>query len=288
MNKHHSISPTALITGASNGIGLELTRMLLQEGWHVAVLVRSDMPADDPLLQQKTRDGELRVYKADLADFTALRRALTSIKQKEAKLDALFNNAGGSFPKLLYSKQGRELHYELQTVVPYIIVQELKPLLLAGALRTVVNTSSNVASLVKTFDPAALDRPAAFRKLFGPYAATKLALSLWTEALAPQLAAEGITVVSADPGGTNTLRKGNSSGLPFVVRTMMKLLFPPPSVGAARLYEAGFGERRGRPGELLIKGRPATLKFSEHGQHVLRLVDTIYRSEYAAVEAKLS
>ncbi|MCD1258449.1 SDR family NAD(P)-dependent oxidoreductase [Paenibacillus athensensis] len=285
MNNNHSSAPAALITGASSGIGLELARKLLQEGWQVAALVRSDLPADDPLLRAKALEGQLRVYKADLADFSSLRAALAEIKHKETKLDALFNNAGGSFPQLLYSKQGRELHYELQTVVPYIILQELKPLLLAGARRTVVNTSSNVVVMVKAFDPATLAQPTSFKKLFGPYATTKLALSLWTEAIAPQLAAEGITVVSADPGGNNTLRKGNSSGLPVIVRAMMKLIFPPPGVGAARLFDAGFGEQRGRPGELLIKGKPTKLKFGQQGQRVLQLVDTIYRETYKDAKA---
>lgn len=47
------------------------------------------------------------------------------IKKKETKLDALFNNAGGSFSNLRFSPQGRELHYEIQTVVPFIITMEL-------------------------------------------------------------------------------------------------------------------------------------------------------------------
>ncbi|MFD2876985.1 hypothetical protein ACFTAO_14975 [Paenibacillus rhizoplanae] len=60
----------------------------------------------------------------------------------------------------------------------------------------------------RRFDPATLERPAKFAKLTGPYADTKLALSLWTAELAPALAAEGIMIRSADPGGNNTMRSG--------------------------------------------------------------------------------
>lgn len=102
----------ALITGASAGIGLELTRKLLSEDWQVIALNRSGFPEDDTNIQNAIRKGSLRIYKTeDLADYASLRRTLEEIKSKERRIDILFNNAGGSFPELSYSKQGREKHY---------------------------------------------------------------------------------------------------------------------------------------------------------------------------------
>ncbi|MNG07087.1 hypothetical protein D3C84_903740 [compost metagenome] len=122
-----------------------------------------------------------------------------------------------------------------------------------------------------------------FRKLFGPYASTKLALSLWTRALAPLLEPEGITIRSADPGGNNTLRQGNGSGLPFYLRPIMKLLFPPPTRGASLLYEAALDQQGGSNGAYLKKGRVAELKYTEHGRRVLDKVDAIYNREYRQI-----
>lgn len=122
-----------------------------------------------------------------MSDFTSLWAALEQIKNKEQKIDLLFNNAGGSFPELMYSKHGRELHYELQTVVLYIITMELKTLLKNGTLKRVVHTSTNAFNTMKRFDPETLDSPAQNKMFFGPYAASKLALSLWTQELAPHL-----------------------------------------------------------------------------------------------------
>lgn len=120
----------ALITGANAGIGLELTRKLLAEDWQVVALNRSGFPADDVNIQKSIKNGWLRIYKTtDLADFASLRGTLEEIKGKEQRIDILFNNAGGSFPELSYSTQGREKHYELMTVVPYIILMELKDIL---------------------------------------------------------------------------------------------------------------------------------------------------------------
>ncbi|KOP68511.1 hypothetical protein AMS62_27175 [Bacillus sp. FJAT-18019] len=59
--------------------------------------------------------------------------------------------------------------------------------------------------------------------------ASTLALSLWTEAVAPQLAKEGIRIRSDDLGSNNTLRKGKSSELPLIVIPLMKLFFSAPT-----------------------------------------------------------
>lgn len=271
----------ALITGANAGIGLELTRKLLSEGWQVAALIRSDFPADDALIGRAANGGRLRTYQAsDLSDFDSLKRTLDEIKTEETYIDVLFNNAGGSFPELLFSKQGRELHYELMTVVPYIILMELQELLTNSRHKTVINTSSAVANMAKKFDPDSLDRPKTFRKLLGPYAASKLALSLWTQAVAPELAKEGIKIRSVDPGSNNTARKSTSSGLPWFVKPLMKLFFQPPAYGAGRLYDGAFGPSRDLSGVYLVKGIAKDLNYTEFAQKVLDKVKTVYEREY--------
>ncbi|OKP72211.1 short-chain dehydrogenase [Paenibacillus helianthi] len=271
---------TALITGANNGIGLELTRKMLAEGWQIIALIRSGFPIEDPFFTGAAKSGQLRIYKADLSDFTTLRRALNEIKSKEQRIDLLFNNAGGSFHELSNSKQGREMHFDLQTVAPYLITMELKALLQKGQLKTVVNTSSNAFMTMKRFNPDSLEHPTEFKKLFGPYAASKLALSLWTHELAPQLAAEGILIRSADPGGNNTIRSGKNSGLPFWLKPIIKLFFPHPSHGAGLLYNAALGQHSKQPGVFLMKDRITELKFPDHSAAVLAKVRAIYEQEF--------
>lgn len=276
----------ALITGANAGIGLELTRKLLADHWQVAALNRSDFPAKDPDMQKALDDGRLRVYKTgDLSDYESLRRTLEAVKRKERRLDILFNNAGGSFPELRYSRQGRELHYELMTVVPYIILMELKELLLAGRYKTVINTSSSALKYTKELSVESLERPASFRKLLGPYASSKLALSLWTEAAAPQLGKDGIKIRSVDPGGNNTLRKGKNSGLPFFIKPLMKLFFAPPTSGAGRLYDGALGEHAKATGVFLMKGQIAKLKFKDQAPRILERVQRIYENEYLVLNS---
>jgi NAD(P)-dependent dehydrogenase (short-subunit alcohol dehydrogenase family) len=272
----------ALITGASSGIGLALTHRLLAEDWQVIALIRSGFAEEDPLIRESVSKTRLRIYKADLADFGSLRAALHGIKAREEKIDVLFNNAGGSIPELRFSKQGRELHFEVQTLVPYILLMELKEHLRRGTLKAVINTSSNAFKFAERFDPNTLERPAHFKLLFGPYAATKLAVTLWSREIAPQLAADGIKIRSVDPGGSNTLRRDNASGLPFSVRMLMKLFFPPPSRGASRLYEGALGETRDASGVYVSNGKVKELGLVEQGRKVLEKVSAIYAREFAA------
>lgn len=271
----------ALITGASAGIGLELTRKLLSEDWQVIALNRSDFPEDDMSIRNAIKSGSLRIYKTeDLADYASLKRTLDEIKGKERRIDILFNNAGGSFPELSYTKQGREKHYELLTVVPYIVLMELKELLKTGRLKTVINTSSSASKYTKEFSVEILEHPKTFRKLIGPYATSKLALSLWTQAIAPELAKDDILIRSVDPGGNNTLRKGKNSGLPLVVKWLMKLFFSPPAHGANKLHEGALGEHRNKTGVFLVKGQVSGLKFMDQARNVLERVQAIYEHEF--------
>ncbi|MGF7035587.1 NAD(P)-dependent dehydrogenase (short-subunit alcohol dehydrogenase family) [Paenibacillus mucilaginosus] len=280
MNKYQH-EHIALITGSSAGIGLELTRKLLSENWHVVAVNRSDFPADDMIIHNAVKSGSLRIYKTDdLADFASLRLTLEEIKSKERRIDILFNNAGGSFPELSYSKQGREKHYELMTVVPYIILMELKELLKISRLKTVINTSSSALKFTKEFSIEVLEHPKTFRKLLGPYATSKLALSLWTQAIASQLAKDNIKIRSVDPGGNNTLRKGKQSGLPVLVEVLMKLFFSPPTLGANKLYEGALGKHHHESGVFLLKGRVAELKFKDQAQDVLERIQAIYEHEF--------
>lgn len=273
----------ALVTGANAGIGLALTKKLLAGRWQVAAVIRSDFPADDPDIREAIRRGWLRTYQtADLADFAGLRRVLEEIKAKERRIDVLFNNAGGSFPELSYSAQGREKHYDLMTVAPYIILMELMESLKNGRLKTVINTSSAAFKYTKALSIDILERPKTFRKLLGPYAASKLALSLWTQAVAPHLLKHGIRIRSVDPGGNNTLRKGKKSGLPVVVKALMKLFFSPPTQGADRLYEGALGEHRTKTGVYLQKGRGTELTHQDQAKSVLERMHTIYEREFLA------
>lgn len=92
----------ALVTGANSGIGLELTKKLIENDWEVVALIRSGFPLEERELQHKIHQQVIRIYRTDLADFKKLKSALEQIKEQEPKLDALFNNAGAVFRSCIF------------------------------------------------------------------------------------------------------------------------------------------------------------------------------------------
>lgn len=143
-----------------------------------------------------------------------------------------------------------------------------------------MNTSSTAFRMMKKFDLGTLERPASFKKLFGPYAASKLALSLWTAEAAPSATVDGIRLLSVDPGGNNTLRSDKTSGLPFYIKPVMKLFFSHPSRGASLLHDAVLGSVKHDSGAFLVNNKAARLRFQEQGPAVLQRVHEIYEKDY--------
>lgn len=275
----------ALVTGANSGVGLELTKKLLVEGFEVVALTRSDFPVDDVTIIQAVESSRLRKYRCDFSDFESLKRKLQEIKSKEGKIDVLFNNAGVSLGDYQYTPQQREIHYEVNVVVPYIILRELTDLLRKGELKTVVNTSSNALLFVKKFDPTTLaKRTDKFVALFGAYAESKLALSLWTEAISTELAADGIEIRSVCPGPNQTPMTG-SSAMPWWLGWAVNIFFLHPRVGGGRIYNAAFKPKlQGKSGVFVNVDKVESFKFGEHKEAVLKDLSRIYEEEFLKKE----
>ncbi|MBP1991610.1 SDR family NAD(P)-dependent oxidoreductase [Paenibacillus eucommiae] len=277
---NNSWNKTACITGANSGIGLELTKRLLAENWRIIALNRSLFPENEQGIKEAIHQGQLTLYRADLSDFIQLKAVLGRVKSEVNAIDVLFNNAGISLSGPEVSKQGREIHYEVNSVVPYIIVMELKSLLMQGAMKTIINTSSNASLMVKQFDSETWGQVQKFRKLLGPYASSKLALSLWTEQAALRFAEESIRMISVCPGPNKTPMT-MSDGMPAFMRPFVHLLFQKPIKGASRLYEAAFEPRYNRSsGAFLVKGKPVQPPFAQHGPALLAQIDAIYRQVF--------
>jgi len=271
-----------MVTGANSGIGFELTKKLLRENWSVIALIRSDFTVNEPVINEAISKNQLRIYKVDISDLKSLKSALLQIETAEPSIDVLFNNAGVGNNSLQYSPQGRELHYEVNTVAPYIITMSMKDLLKRGVEKTVINTSSNILLTVKKFDLTELENPTGFKKLFGIYALSKLALTLWTKELSKTLKAEGIEIRSVCPGGNKTQMTG-SNGMPFLLKWVAKFLFKHPEIGAKKVFDA-YEKHRGITGDFIEKGKNTSTKFSEMSRSILSKMDEIYKQEYLPLD----
>jgi NAD(P)-dependent dehydrogenase (short-subunit alcohol dehydrogenase family) len=259
---------TAVITGANSGIGLALTNILLDQGWNVAALVRQSMP-DLPRLRAAISSGTLRMYTGDLADAASRRTALTQLEAQGSRIDTIFNNAGVSTGSLIYASTGRELHFEVNTIAPYVVVDMLAPRLQPGG--TIVNTSSDAVFFVRRYDPENLSHPQHFRRVAGPYGHSKLALTLWSQALAPTLAKREQRILSVSPGPIATpLMKG--PGMPSWMRLLAQFTIKSPEFGANCLLNAVEGSYPS--GSFMMKQRIKTIPFGSEAEQTLQVVAT--------------
>src|SRR4029450_6520274 len=129
--------PTALITGASRGIGREVARTLASEGWHVLAGVRSPKSAP-PGTQEEV---------VDVADGRSIAAWVQGIARRNQRLDALVNNAG------IYDGPARKI-WAVNVLGPLLLTRALESVLAANARVVMVTSglgqlSAQPAKLVK-------------------------------------------------------------------------------------------------------------------------------------------
>ena len=226
----------AVVTGASGGIGSEIAKQLAERGIELVLLERNRTAAS--AFAATLPAGAVKgVFAADLASHAELRRVTSEITAAHPRIDLLFNNAGVLTESLQFSNEGNELHFEINTLAPLQLIDLLRPALKASGRAVVVSTSAGIASRVKSLSFAELVKPTApFKKLYGPYVASKQALNVLTAALAPELEPDGILVRTSDPGPVRT-RLTRGAGTPLWMRAFYFML-PKPRAGARKIIDA--------------------------------------------------
>ena len=205
--------PVALVTGANQGIGLQVARELVAHG-HVVFIGSRDLARGEEAA--RAVDGDARAVQLDVTDRSSIDAAAVVIGEAFGRLDVLVNNAAISNTSRRpgeaveeHSKRTRvstldlaELRAVFETNVFGVVAvtQAMMPLLRAAPAARIVNVSSGAGSLTRNADPAA-----PFRAIFGPiYPASKTALKAMTLATAIELEGTGIKVNAAAPGFTKT------------------------------------------------------------------------------------
>ena len=234
----------ALITGTTSGLGASLSELLLEKGYNLIFINRS-RDRTLPLVQRLATirpEAVVDIFEADLADQDAIRTVAEAIVSKYSSIDALFNNAGVLLGKLSFSKYDNEMHFQVNTLAPYMLMQLLRPALNASKNGIILNVSSGAIFRTGSLIIDELRRPPKLRKLFGAYGQSKLALTTLTNALAPEYANDGIILRSMDPGPNKTVMTAGS-GMPRPLVFLRHLFFKSPAKGAFDIYEAAFDSK---------------------------------------------
>ena len=184
---------TALITGASSGIGATFARTLAAQGAHVVLVARSEDKLRDlatTLATQYTIRAD--VLTADLSHPEAGQKLFAATQQLGLPIDMLINNAGfgthGPFDSLDPERERQEIMLNVAAVVD--LTHRFLPAMLARRSGSIINVASTAA-----FQPT---------PYMAVYGASKAFVLSFSEALWAEYRGEGIRVLALCPGATST------------------------------------------------------------------------------------
>ncbi len=203
---------TALVTGASSGIGKEFARIFGREGYDLILAARHEGPLAD-LAQELERSHGVKAtaIPIDLAAPGAADALFTRTEELGIEVDVLVNNAGFSVGGAFLDADPRAHHemLELNVAALTALARRYLPRMVARGSGGVINLAS-----VGSFFPTPYS---------AGYCATKAYVLSFSEAVAEELAGTGVTVTALCPGATRTgfaSRAGIESSPMFRRRTL--------------------------------------------------------------------
>ena len=185
-----------LITGATDGIGLETARVLAQQGHHLLIhgRNRNKLERVAESLARLSDQAKIEHYLADLSVLAEVEQFAQQVIRNHRRLDVLINNAGVYRVPEVTTKDNLDTRFVVNTISPYRLTRLLLPLF--DATGRIINLSSAAQAPV---DLNALSSPNA-GDIHGPiYAQSKLALNMWSMELAQSLAGSGPSIIAVNP-----------------------------------------------------------------------------------------
>jgi 3-oxoacyl-[acyl-carrier protein] reductase len=182
----------ALVTGGSRGIGAAIAKRLAEDGANVAITYTKGADAAATVVKQIERTGRKAIaIQADAADAAAVKAAVEKTVSTFGQLDVLVNNAGTAIPKPFEESTIEEMDRVIDINVRGVFVATqaaLKHMIKGGRI---IMIGSAVGE--RAVAPGLV-----------PYAATKGAVKMFTQALSREVGNRGITVNNIQPGPIDT------------------------------------------------------------------------------------
>jgi hypothetical protein len=184
---------TALITGASSGIGFELAKVFARNDHNLILVARNEQMLNQLADELRAKFGvRVNVILKDLSVITAAQEIVDELGQEAVSVDILVNNAGfdvyGNFYKT-------DLTRELQMIqVNLVTLTQLTKLLVGDMVKRRRGKILNLGS-IGSFTSSPLN---------AVYSATKAYVLSFSEAIAEELQGSGVTVTCLCPGPTRT------------------------------------------------------------------------------------
>ena len=182
----------ALVTGGSRGIGAAIVKRLAADGASVAFTYAKDTAAASAVVKAiEAAGGKALAIQADAANVEAAKGTVAKAVAAFGRLDILVNNAGTVFPKPFVEATQEEMDRVVDINIRGVFATTQAALKHIGTGGRIINIGSAVG-----------ERAAAPGMV--PYAATKGAVKMFTQALSREVGGLGITVNNVQPGPIDT------------------------------------------------------------------------------------
>ena len=187
---------TILVTGATDGIGLETAKALAAKGHKLLIHGRSAEKINKTvkLLEGLETRSIIESYQADLSDFDDTRQLIADVRADHSSLDIIINNAGVFKTNAPLTNTGMDVRFCVNTFSPYMLTKGLMSLLAENG--RVINLSSAAQAPVNL---KALRGEVNTNDAFQAYAQSKLAMTIWSQELARELSPKQV-IVAVNPG----------------------------------------------------------------------------------------
>jgi 3-oxoacyl-[acyl-carrier protein] reductase len=183
---------TALVTGASRGIGAAIAERLAKDGARVAITYTKGADAAAQVVKAiKAAGGEAIAIKADATDAKAVNAAVEETVKTFGQLDILVNNAGTAIPKPFEETTLEEMDQMIDLNVRGVFIATQAALKHLKDGGRIISIGSCVGERATTPGLAA-------------YSATKGAVKMFTQGLSREVGSRGITVNNVQPGPIDT------------------------------------------------------------------------------------
>ncbi|HLJ18461.1 MAG TPA: SDR family NAD(P)-dependent oxidoreductase [Bryobacteraceae bacterium] len=188
MNEHKLQGRTALITGASRGLGKAMALALAELGARLALVARDQEALNATAAEVHKLGAEAKVFVADVGNETQVSQLTKQVNAQLGSVDILINNAGVNIRKPITEFTLEEWNKVLDTNLTsvFLLCRAFVPGMKGHGYGRIVNLSSTMAHVSIAHRTA--------------YSASKAAILGITKALALELAPDGITVVAISPG----------------------------------------------------------------------------------------
>ena len=219
--------PSMLVTGASRGLGLEMTRQFVADGWRIYACCRTPDTASELAALAAGSDGLISLHTLDVSEPEQI--AALAEEFRGTPIDMLVNNAGllgctiddqgpATFGTIDYETWA-EVH-EINTMAPLRVTEAFVDHVAASEMKLLFFMSTHMGSITDLADGGLYQ-----------YRASKAALNLVVKALSIDLAPRGVRTIAVHPGWTSTDMGGPQAPV-----------YPPDSVAGIRRVVAGYGD----------------------------------------------